>query len=138
MPFEIIPSGTNINFLGHRRVFLALSLILIGLSIVEVLTRDSIPLGIDFVGGTEIQVLFDEGVVADESAIRDVAREAGIVDATVVRFGDEGVNEYLIRFKADVANAKAAESGEPVDGLEANTRIIQLEKAIREIGRAHV
>ena len=60
MPFEIITPGTNINFLGHRRICLVISLALIGLGIAGVLVRGSIPLGIDFIGGTEIQLLFDE------------------------------------------------------------------------------
>ena len=47
-------------------------------------------MGIDFVGGTEMQLLFDDDVQAEESAIRDVTREAGFTDASVVRFGEEG------------------------------------------------
>ena len=141
MPFEIVPSGTNIDFLGRRHLCLAISLALIGLGVAAVFARGGVPMGIDFVGGTEIQVLFDEGVDAREAAIRDVAREAGFLDATVVRFGDEGSSEFLIRFKADRARAAVDELDEagagseieaPVDGLASNTRIIELEKAIRE------
>ena len=131
MPFEIVPSGTNINFLGHRRICLAISLALIALGIVAVLVRGSVPMGIDFVGGTEMQLLFDDDVQAEESAIRDVAREAGFTDASVVRFGEEGSNEFLVRFKAEPGTAQVVESDEPTDGLAANTRIIQLESAIR-------
>jgi len=132
VPFQIIPSGTNINFLGHRRICLAISMALLGLGIVGIFVRGSIPLGIDFVGGTEIQLLFDEGVRADESMIRDTARQAGFFDASVVRFGEEGSSEYLIRFKADPEIPKLEGSDEPVDGLASNTRIIALEKAIQE------
>jgi len=131
VPFEIVPSGTNINFLGHRRICLAISLALIALGIVAVLVRGSVPMGIDFVGGTEIQLLFDDDVQAQEAEIRDVTREAGFSDASVVRFGEEGSNEFLVRFKADPGTAQAVESDEPTDGLAANTRIIQLESAIR-------
>ena len=131
MPFEIVPSGTHINFLGHRRICLAISLALIALGIVAVLVRGSVPMGIDFVGGTEIQLLFDDDVQAQEAEIRDVTREAGFSDASVVRFGEEGSNEFLVRFKADPGTAQAVESDEPTDGLAANTRIIQLESAIR-------
>ena len=132
MPFfEIVPSGTNINFLGHRKICLVISLVLIGLGIGWTAVN-GIRVGIDFVGGTEIQLLFDEGVPADESVIREVAREVGFKDVSVVRFGEEGSNEYLIRFKADPKSAEVAESEEPVDGLASNTRIISLENAIRE------
>ena len=134
MPFEIVPSGTNINFLGRRRICLVISLAMIGLGIGAVLVRGGVPLGIDFVGGTEMQLLFDDGVEVNESVIREVAREAGFTDATVVRFGEEGSNEYLVRFKADPETdpETIVESEEPVDGLAANTRIILLEDAIRE------
>jgi preprotein translocase subunit SecF len=137
VPFEIIPSGTNIDFLGRRRICLVISLALIALGIGAVIARGGVPLGIDFVGGTEIQLLFDEGVYGNESSIRDVARQAGFADVSVVRFGDEGSNEYLVRFKAapEVAEAESSEESAnpaPVDGLAANTRIMRLEEAIRE------
>ena len=136
MPFEIVPSGTNIDFLGRRRICVTISVALIALGFAAVVLRGGVPLGIDFVGGTEIQLLFDEDVSTNESAIRDIARSSGFVDATVVRFGEEGVNEYLIRFKAEPEVAasdggEGAEAAQPVDGLAANTRIIELEKVIR-------
>ncbi len=133
MPFELVPSGTNIDFLGRRRICLAISLALIALGMVAVVVRGGVPLGIDFVGGTEIQLLFDEGVSTSEAEIRDVVRSAGFADGTVVRFGEEGVNEYLVRFKADpeLPAAEGEAADEPVDGLAANTRIIQLENVIR-------
>jgi preprotein translocase subunit SecF len=131
VPFEIVPSGTNINFLGHRRICLAISLTLIGLGLAATFVRGNIPLGIDFVGGTEVQMLFDAGVETDESVIRDVAREAGFADATVVRFGEVGSNEYSVRFKADPETEPVEGAETSTDGLESNTRIIQLEGAIR-------
>ena len=137
MPFEIIPSGTSINFLGHRQICLAISLALIGLGLAAVFARGGVPMGIDFVGGTEVQLLFDEGIEPEESSLRDVARAAGFADASVVRFGDEGSSEFLIRFKVDPEAVETEESEdeaspEPLDGLASNTRIIQLEKVIRE------
>ncbi|HIF93054.1 MAG: protein translocase subunit SecF [Myxococcales bacterium] len=131
VPFEIVPSGTNIDFLGRRRICLAISIVLIGLGLGAVVVRGGVPLGIDFVGGTEIQLLFDDGVTTSESVIRDVVRGAGFSDGTVVRFGEEGVNEYLIRFKADPIVAEEEGAEKPVDGLASNTRIIQLEDVIR-------
>ncbi len=141
MPFEIVPSGTKIDFLGRRRICLAISIALIGLSFVEVMWR-GVPMGIDFVGGTEVQVLFDDGVAVDEEAIRASVRGAGFADATVVRIGQEGGNEYLVKFKEageappSTEAAEATETTEDAaDGLAANTRIIQLEKVLRgEIG----
>jgi preprotein translocase subunit SecF len=135
VPFEIVPSGTNINFLGRRHVCLVISLLLIASGVAAVFARGGVPLGIDFIGGTEIQVLFDDDVSTDEAAIREVVRSAGFADATVVRFGEEGVNEYLVRFKADPQVEPSEESNGNlpvvVDGLASNTRIMALEKVIR-------
>ncbi len=136
MPFELIPSGTQIDFLGRRHVCLGISLALIALGIGAVVWRGGIPMGIDFVGGTEIQLLFEDSVDVDESRLREVVREAGFEDASVVRFGELGSKDFLIRFKAD-PNQAAGTSGagpdeESVDGLAANTRIIQLEKTVRD------
>jgi preprotein translocase subunit SecF len=130
VPFELVPSGTNIDFLGRRRVCLAISITLIALGAGSAVVK-GVPLGIDFVGGTEMQLLFDDGVSTSEAAIRDVVRSAGFSDGTVVRFGEEGVNEYLIRFKEDPEVPAVEAAGEPVDGLASNTRIIALEKVIR-------
>jgi preprotein translocase subunit SecF len=133
VPFEIIPPGTSIDFLGRRKICLMISLSLIALGAVWT-AANGVNVGIDFVGGTEMQLLFDEGVEANESAIRDVIREAGFADGSVVRFGEEGTNDFLIRFKAEPETLIAPESEdseEAPDGLAANTRIIQLENAIR-------
>ena len=89
-----------------------------------------VPVGIDFSGGTEIQIVFNEGVSTDESVIRDVAQAAGFDDATVVRFGEIGSNEYLVKYK-DVAAAVDSAAAEQGDGLVSNSRVIALENAIR-------
>ncbi|MFK7895860.1 MAG: protein translocase subunit SecF [Myxococcota bacterium] len=129
MPFELVPAGLNIDFLKYRKVCLGISLTLIALGLGFALSQ-GVPIGIDFAGGTEIQVAFNEGVTTDESAIRDVARAAGFDDATVVRFGEIGSNEYLVKYK-DVAAAVESAAAEQGDGLVSNTRVIELENAIR-------
>jgi preprotein translocase subunit SecF len=170
--FELIPSGTHIDFLGRRRICIMISLALIALGIGVVIV-DGVPMGIDFAGGTEIQVRFDDGIDTNEAALREVVRTAGYQDATVVRFGEEGTKDYLIRFKADpeeiAAGLRAGKDAAPENGAEtveadtakddsakdspatgettkaegakdktgeeglvANTRVILLEKAIRE------
>jgi preprotein translocase SecF subunit len=51
--------------------------------------------GIDFQGGTEMQVLFSKDVPADD--IRKVLEEAGFEKHQVQRYGEEGSKERLIR-----------------------------------------
>ena len=101
MPFEIIPSGTHIDFIGKRRVAFAASGLLLLASLVAVLV-EGVHLGIDFAGGTEVQVRF-AGDGADEGAIRNVVGACGVADASVVRYGETDVAEFLIRFRASRA-----------------------------------
>jgi preprotein translocase subunit SecF len=129
VPFELVPPGTNINFLGQRRICLAISIALIVLGGIFALPQvKGVKVGLDFAGGTEVQLLFDEGVTVDEAAIRDVARSAGFVDASVVRFGEAGTREFMIKF----TDASGMEQGpdEAPDGLAANTQVMKLEAAI--------
>lgn len=145
MPFEIVPAGTNIDFLGKRRICLAISLALIALGLVVAATN-GVKVGLDFAGGTEVQLLFEEGVDVDENALRELTGEKGFEGAQVVRFGDEGVNEFLLKFQdvaegsvaaAEVARleAEAEAAGESAAGLESNTRVVVLENFVRtEIG----
>jgi preprotein translocase subunit SecF len=99
LPFQIVPSGTNIDFIGRGKLCATLSagLILISLAMIPV---QGIRLGVDFAGGTEIQVRFEPGVDADEGKIRRVLAETAVVeDPSVVRFGAVSSREFLVKFK---------------------------------------
>jgi preprotein translocase subunit SecF len=95
VPFELVPPGTNIDFIGKRRIGAAVSIALLLGAAIAIPVR-GIRLGIDFAGGTEVQVRFREGVGADEGRIREVVGACGIEDSSVVRFGGE--QEFLIKF----------------------------------------
>jgi len=143
VPFELVPAGTHIDFIGKRKIAAAISLGLIAASLIAIPIR-GIRLGIDFAGGNEVQVRFDDGVVVDEGAIRDVIGGiATIQNLTVVRYGTESENEFLIRFAgADevvVETDEAAGDGEPAapDQAEDDTstpsdRIQLLESDLRD------
>jgi preprotein translocase subunit SecF len=96
--FEIVPHGTHIDFIGKRRIALALSasLLLMGLLAIPI---QGIRLGIDFAGGTEVQLRFEAANVG-EGAIRTVVTACGVKDPSVVRYGETEASEYLIRFTA--------------------------------------
>jgi preprotein translocase SecF subunit len=101
VPFEIVPAGTKIDFIGKRYLCAALSgaLLLAGLIAIPI---QGVRLGIDFAGGTEMQVLFESGEGADEAAIRQVASVCGVPDPAVVRYGETDAAEFLIRFRDSV------------------------------------
>lgn len=143
MPFELVPPGTRINFLGQRRICLALSIALIVLGgICALPSVKGVKVGLDFAGGTEVQLLFDAGVAVDESRIRNVIADQGFEDPQVVRFGEAGSAEFNIKFNSVAEDSVAAEAvrlaqkgedGEAdASGLEANTQVLVLENALRE------
>ncbi|NRA08518.1 MAG: protein translocase subunit SecF [Myxococcales bacterium] len=106
MPFEIIRPGTHIDFIGKRRIAFAISAVLLLSSIAAVGLR-GVRLGIDFAGGTELQLRFQPEAGADEGRIREVAGACGVEDASVVRYGEPGSGEFLLRFSQVAASVDA-------------------------------
>ena len=98
MPFELVPPGTHIDFIGKRRMTATISLVLLLAGAIAI-PINGVKLGIDFQGGTEMQVLFDDQVVVDEGVIRRVIGACGIEDSSVVRYGEADGREFLIRFQ---------------------------------------
>jgi preprotein translocase subunit SecF len=96
--------SVNIDWLGKKWYFLAFSLIFSVAGIAKmsynwVHTVDGmhspVPLGVDFRGGTEVQVMFQNR--PDIAAIRQAVDAAGIRDAKIQPFGgDVNRNEVLI------------------------------------------
>lgn len=90
---EIIKPGTRIDFMGMRRPVIAISLVTIVLLLALLPVR--LNFGVDFAGGTEIEVRFTQNV--DPAEVRGKIEEAGFHDASVQRFGDASENTYLVR-----------------------------------------
>lgn len=90
---EIIKPGTNFDFLAKRRTFVTVSIATILLVLVLIPLR--VNLGVDFAGGTEIEVKFAQTVQAD--ALRAKVADAGFGDASVQQIGAEEENSFLIR-----------------------------------------
>ncbi|MDD5225434.1 MAG: protein translocase subunit SecF [bacterium] len=93
---ELIKPGSKFDFVGWRYKGFIFSGILTGISILAVLIFGHPKMGVDFRGGTEIQVKFNQAVQIDE--LRDVLDKSGISGISVQRFGGLGVQEYLVRF----------------------------------------
>ena len=103
---HILNEGTQIDFMGRRRLGIGLSLILIATSLFFLATR-GLSFGIDFTGGTLIEVAYPEP--AELGGIRDVLDRAGFSDVQVQHFGT--ARDVLIRIapRADEASAKLSE-----------------------------
>ena len=104
---EIIKSGTKIDFMGKRRAAGIISAILIIAGIISLIVHGGPNYGIDFAGGTLIQVRFSEPVTLDE--IRDSLKDAAL-GGTIQRFGAEGVGEYLIRLQTTSSDVEGLSS----------------------------
>ncbi|MEI6706109.1 MAG: protein translocase subunit SecF [Methylococcales bacterium] len=85
---------TNINFIGNRKIALIFSGILSLVSIISLATR-GLDMGIDFTGGTLIEVGYQQA--ADIDQLRKTLTETGFSDATVQNFGT--TKDVLIRLK---------------------------------------
>ena len=105
---QILGHKTNIDFMGKRKLAMMFSTLLILLSIGSLATR-GLSFGIDFTGGTLIEVAYPDS--ADLGGIRDLLDEAGYDDAQVQHFGTS--RDVLIRI-APRANRASAELSEEV------------------------
>lgn len=93
-----IVGKTNIDFLGKRRVaFIASAvLVLVGIVASVQIARGQANLGIDFAGGTSVQVLFDRPV--DLGEVRTVLAGGGFGESELQQF--VGGRRIFIRVKA--------------------------------------
>jgi preprotein translocase subunit SecF len=110
--------ATNIDFLGKKWYFLAFSLIFSLTGIASMLFWHHIPLGIDFRGGTVVDVKFTER--PDVNAIRAELDHAGLKNATLQ--GLTGTNEILIRLDIRETSEQALDQGKEniIKALQAN------------------
>jgi preprotein translocase subunit SecF len=89
---------TNIDFMGWKKISFALSGVLIVLGIIALVQigRGKANLGIDFVGGTTIQLSFKQPVAIDKA--RAALEKSGFPGASIQEVG-EGENKILIRLR---------------------------------------
>jgi preprotein translocase subunit SecF len=106
---------THVDFLGMRWKFFALSALLLGGSVVSLATR-GVKYGIDFTGGTTIQLSFDKPV--ELSKLRDACDKIGWTNAGLQTFTGTERPTYSIRAQADPKQSTA-------EGLENQLKDLQ-------------
>ena len=84
--------NTNFDFLGKRKIFYIVSLAFIIIGIATLFIK-GIPLGIDFQGGTELQIRFQNDINVGD--IRDIMDKAGFTGMEIKMMGSE--RDVLLR-----------------------------------------
>jgi preprotein translocase subunit SecF len=89
---EFIKPGLKIDFVGKMKYAIIFSVILTMISIASVIIHGGLNLGIDFAGGSIIQVKFKKDMSADK--IRTALKSTSLENSIIQQFG---TNEFLIR-----------------------------------------
>ncbi len=100
---EILRKQTDIKFMSRRRVALIVSAVTIVVGIVSLVVR-GLDFGIDFTGGTLVEVSFDESIKIE--AVRATLRQAEFDDALVQYFGTSRDIMVRLPVRDDDAGAK--------------------------------
>jgi preprotein translocase subunit SecF len=101
---QIIKPDINIDFIGNSKIAFTVSVAMILVSILSLFIHGGPRYGIDFAGGTLIQVKFLEPV-----NLKDIKAGLAAIDmgaSTVQLFGDQQENEYLIRTDRSAATSQ--------------------------------
>ncbi len=94
---QFIKPDINVDFIGRRRMAIIASVIVIFLGIVSLVIKGGPSYGIDFAGGTLIQVKFSQ--MPDISQIRSALNEKDLGSAVIQSLGEDKVS---IRVRSDV------------------------------------
>ncbi|HOW56904.1 MAG TPA: protein translocase subunit SecF [Smithellaceae bacterium] len=89
---QLIKPGINIDFVGKMKYAVILSSIIIIICILSVIMHGGFNLGIDFAGGSIIQVKFTKDIPVDK--IREALKATKLENSIIQQFG---ANEFLIR-----------------------------------------
>jgi len=116
---------TQIDFMKYRRGFVVASVILVLISVLAVFVHGKLNMGIDFAGGSQLTLRFQEHPEIDE--LRGLLESAGFQDALIQRFGEETVNEVMIKtpLAAEEEQAEApapAATGEETEAEDSEER----------------
>jgi preprotein translocase subunit SecF len=101
--------STNIDFLGKKWYFLGFSLIFSVAGILSMLFWHHIPLGVDFKGGTQVDVKFVNA--PEDNLIRQAVQGAGYRDAKIQRLGVAANNEVIVSLPVQETSEKALDQG---------------------------
>ncbi len=101
---EFFKPGTHIQFIRVRYIAMAISLILILAGIVSLIAHGGPNYGIDFRGGTLVQVKIHKPT--DISHVRDALKGLKLGEVVIQSIGPKKASEYLIRIEKSSTSLK--------------------------------
>jgi len=114
----------NIDFMGARRVAVAVSAVVIAASLVSVVTR-GLNFGLDFTGGDLLELTY-EGE-ADLADVREALAGAGFEDAQVQYFGTN--SDVLVRLPLQAESEEGDTRARVLEALRARDPTVELRRA---------
>ena len=108
---EFIKPGTHFDFVGKMKIAVGISVALIIISILSVVWHGGLNFGIDFAGGTIIQVKFTKTAPAD--VIRKSFQGIHIDDAIIQEIGQD---EVIVRTNQPMTKELQTKVGEALTG----------------------
>jgi len=93
---ELIKPGISIPFTKYRYIAVILSS-LVNLAVIIMLIVKGPILGVDFAGGTVVQLKFQKPVSIEQ--IRNALGSLATTETVIQDFGEQGSNEYLVRLE---------------------------------------
>lgn len=137
---RFIKPDINIDFIGKKKIAFFLSLAFVAVSVLSLIFHGGPRLGIDFAGGTLVQVKFKTPVQIN--VIKTGLNTIGLENSSVQQFGQETDNEFLIRteisygsgegFSSELKNALQESSGNEVEIRRVEMVGPQVGKDLRE------
>jgi len=137
---RLIKPDININFIGKSKIAFYISISMILVSIASLLIHKGPRYGIDFAGGTLIQIKFIDPVNIDD--IKSGLATIDLEKSSVQQFGEKKDNEYLVRtemagiteqgFSLNLKKALASATGNDVEIRRVEMVGPQVGKDLRE------
>jgi preprotein translocase subunit SecF len=130
---DIIKTDTRIDFMARRRIALIFSAVVLLLSVGSLVTR-GLNFGLDFTGGTLIEVSYPEAPALPD--VRGSLEQAGYERFTVQTFGT--ARDIVVRLPAEVAGEEGADIStrvlEALSTVDAGVEIRRVEFVGPQIG----
>ena len=133
---QFIKSDINIDFIGKRKIAFGISIAMILISLISLIIHGGPRYGIDFAGGTLIQIKINAPVDIDD--IKAGLRNIDLAKSSVQSFGDKMDNEYLVRTDQSVMTTKGfsrdlAQALGQATGKEAEIAILEKDNRIQSL-----